>query len=80
MFGEDSKDTESHGDSGAAGDGEIAALMERARAKLDTVGDEDRQELIDLIEAIRDAQAGSDAVALERGQRQLIDLLFYLEV
>jgi molecular chaperone DnaK (HSP70) len=80
LFGEDSKDTGSHGDSGAGGDGEIAALVEKARAKLDAVGDEDRQELIDLIEAIRDAQAGRDAVALEQGQRQLTDLLFYLEI
>ncbi len=42
LFGEDAKDIESHGDRGAAGDTEIAALMEKARAKLDTVGDEDR--------------------------------------
>jgi molecular chaperone DnaK len=54
-------------------------LLEKARAKLDAVGDEDRQELIDLIETITDAQSSGDTAALEQAQSALTDLLFYLE-
>jgi molecular chaperone DnaK len=57
----------------------IAALLEKTRARLDAVGDEDRQEMIDLMEAIRDAQASGDAAGLEQTRTQLTDLLFYLE-
>ena len=57
----------------------IAALLEKARARLDAVGDEDRQEMIDLMEAIRDAQASGDFAGLEQTRTQLADLLFYLE-
>ena len=60
-------------------DAEIAQLLERARAKLDTAGEEDRNELVDLIEAIEDAEASGDAAALEQAKTQLTDLLFYLE-
>jgi molecular chaperone DnaK (HSP70) len=48
------------------------ALVERARAALENAGDEDRVEIIDLIEAIGD---GGNAEA----RRQLQDILFYLE-
>ena len=51
----------------------------RAGARLDAAGDEDRQEMIDLMEAIRDAQAAGDAAALDQARTQLTDLLFYLE-
>ena len=61
-------------------DAALTALLDKVRAKLDAVGAEDRQELIDLIEAIRDAQVGGDTAALEQGERQLNDLLFYLEI
>jgi molecular chaperone DnaK (HSP70) len=56
-----------------------AALLEKTRARLDDVGDEDRQEMIDLMEAIRDAEASGDAAGLEQTRTQLTDLLFYLE-
>jgi molecular chaperone DnaK (HSP70) len=48
------------------------ALVERARAALENAGDEDRVEIIDLIEAIGD---GGNAEA----RRQLQEILFYLE-
>ena len=47
--------------------------------KLDDAGEEDRLEIIDLIETIRDARSSGDGVALEDGRKQLQDLLFYLE-
>jgi molecular chaperone DnaK (HSP70) len=58
---------------------EIATLLAKAGAKLDDVGAEDRQEMINLMEAIRDAQTAGDADALEMARSQLADLLFYLE-
>ena len=57
----------------------LAALVARAEAKLDEAGEEDRSEMIDLIEALRDAEASGDAAALEDAQQHLSDLLFYLE-
>ena len=77
LFGETGAETALEGDAGV--DAVIAALLEKARAKLDVVGDEDRRELIDLMEALRDTQAADDAAALDQVRGQLADLLFYLE-
>ena len=77
LFGETGAETALEGDAGV--DAVIAALLEKARAKLDVVGDEDRRELIDLMEAVRDTQAADDAAALDQARAQLADLLFYLE-
>jgi molecular chaperone DnaK len=64
---------------GAATDSAVDALLARASAKLDETGEEDRTEIIDLIEAIRDARSSGDNAALEDVRNQLQDLLFYLE-
>ncbi len=60
-------------------DAELEALLARAAAKLDEVGEEDRSELIDLIEMIRDAHAADDQATLAANRQQLQDVLFYLE-
>ena len=65
--------------SGTATDSAVDALLARASAKLDEIGEEDRTEIIDLIEAIRDARSSGDSAALEDARSQLQDLLFYLE-
>jgi molecular chaperone DnaK len=65
--------------SGAATDSAVDALLARASAKLAETGEEDRTEIIDLIEAIRDARSRGDSAALEDVRSQLQDLLFYLE-
>jgi len=57
----------------------VDALLAKAGAKLDGSGEEDRAEIIDLIEAIRDARSNGDGEALESARSQLQDLLFYLE-
>jgi molecular chaperone DnaK len=72
------REPEASGGGGAA-DAALDALLAKASATLDTAGEEDRAEIIDLIEAIRDARAGGGGAALEDGRRQLQDLLFYLE-
>jgi molecular chaperone DnaK len=60
-------------------DGEIAALLEKASARLDNASEEDRSDLIDLMEAIRDAQATDNTGHLEQARTRLVDLLFYLD-
>jgi len=65
--------------SGAATDSAVDALLARASAKLDETGEEDSTEIIDLIEAIRDARSSGDSAVLEDVRSQLQDLLFYLE-
>jgi molecular chaperone DnaK (HSP70) len=57
---------------------DLDALLEKATSALDDAGEEDRGEMIDLIEQIRDARSARDADALEEARGQLQDLLFYL--
>ena len=64
---------------GPAGDAALEALLGKASARLDDAGEEDRAEIIDLIEAIRDARSSGDGAALETARGQLQDLLFFLE-
>jgi len=63
----------------AAAGSALDDLLSKASAKLDGAGEEDRAEIIDLIETIRDARSSGDDAALEEGRQQLQDLLFYLE-
>ena len=56
----------------------LETLVAKARAMLDVVGEEDRCELIDLIETISDGRE-SDGAVVAQARRQLSDLLFYLE-
>jgi molecular chaperone DnaK (HSP70) len=69
----------SSGTTGAPTDAPLAALVAKAQVKLDGAVDEDRAELIDLVEIIRDCQERSDLAGLEVARKQLTDLLFYLE-
>jgi molecular chaperone DnaK len=62
-----------------ASDDALDALLTKASAKLDDVAEEDRSEIIDLIEAIRDARGDGDSAAVAEARSQLQDLLFYLE-
>ena len=64
---------------GQADNAAIDALLAKASAKLDQAGEEDRAEIIDLIEAVRDARSNGDSAALEAARSQLHDLIFYLE-
>jgi molecular chaperone DnaK len=64
---------------GATGTPVVATLVAKARAKLDEVGDEDRAELIDMVETLKDCQEHGDVAGLEKASKQLNDLIFYLE-
>jgi molecular chaperone DnaK len=79
LFGQDEADTPVRGDAAGSGYAELAALLDKASAKLDAAGEEDRNEMIDLMETIRDAQAAGNAAIIEQARTQLSDLLFYLD-
>jgi molecular chaperone DnaK len=79
LFGQDDADAPVSGDAAGSGYAELAALLDKASAKLDAAGDEDRNEMIDLMETIRDAQAAGNAAIIEQARTQLSDLLFYLD-
>ncbi|MBK5966365.1 heat-shock protein Hsp70 [Thiocystis minor] len=55
------------------------ALIEKAERLLETANPEDREDLVDLIERVRDALVEGDVGALEPAVAALTDLLYYLE-
>ena len=55
------------------------ALIEKAERLLEGAGAEDREDLINGIEALRDALAANDAQALEEAMATLSDLIYYLQ-
>ncbi|MFA7243654.1 MAG: Hsp70 family protein [Sulfuricellaceae bacterium] len=57
---------------------EALALIEKAERLLGTVGAEDGEDLVDGVEAVKDAMEKDDAV-LQRAMAGLADLLYYLE-
>jgi molecular chaperone DnaK len=77
LFGEPGKADAAGG--ATISDAALESLLAKARGKLDETGEEDRAEIIDLIEAIHDASSNGDTAALETARSQLQDLLFYLE-
>jgi molecular chaperone DnaK len=79
LFGEGEEVAPSDSISASSNDAELDALLAKARAKLDTAGDEDRDEIVDLIETIGDCRENNDDAGLAEASRQLGDLLFYLE-
>jgi molecular chaperone DnaK (HSP70) len=79
LFGQNDTDSPLGEDVLGAGHTAVAALLAKASAQLDTIGEEDRLEMIDLMETIRDAEAAGDTTTLEQAQTQLGDLLFYLD-
>jgi len=56
-----------------------AELIERAEGLLEHANPEDREDLVDAIEQLRDALQQEDATAIEAAREALADLLFYLE-
>lgn len=55
------------------------ALIEKAERLMEGANPEDREDLVDLVEAVRDALDGQDAGALEQPVSALSDLIYYLE-
>ena len=55
------------------------ALLEKAERLLASASAEDKEDLVDLIEAVRDTLAAADQDGLERSMAALSDLIYYLE-
>ena len=55
------------------------ALVEKAERMLEQATDEDREDMIDLIEQIKDGIAGLDFGAVEAASDRLADILYYLD-
>ncbi|MFV0277528.1 MAG: Hsp70 family protein [Parahaliea sp.] len=55
------------------------ALIEKAERLMEKAGDEDREDLVDSIEAVSDAITTSNTEALQAATDELADLIFYLE-
>ena len=53
--------------------------VEKAERLLEGANTDDRDDLVDGIEAVRDALAADDIKALELAVAQLADLIYYLE-
>jgi molecular chaperone DnaK len=75
LFGESDVDSRASD----AGDGAIKALLARASGALEKANDDDREDIIDLVEQINDALTAGDQVALVEPAEQLSDILHYLE-
>jgi molecular chaperone DnaK (HSP70) len=55
------------------------ALVEKAERLLDKASDDDREDIVNLIEQIKDALASENFAALREPMAELSDILFYLE-
>ncbi len=55
------------------------ALLEKAERLMDKAAAEDREDLVNLSEQVRDALSGDDTGSLSRASDELADLIFYLE-
>ena len=55
------------------------ALVEKAERMLDEATPEDREDMVNLIETIRDAMASGNDAALKEAVDELSDILYYLE-
>jgi hypothetical protein len=53
-------------------------LVERSRVLFDSMHDEDREEAVNLIEAVEDARASHDATELDKAAAALRELLYFV--
>jgi molecular chaperone DnaK len=55
------------------------ALIEKAERLIETANPDDKEDLVNMVESVRDALATNDIAALERAVAELSDLIYYLE-
>jgi molecular chaperone DnaK (HSP70) len=77
---QDVQDVQLRHDAETGADDELNALLTKASVRLNETGDEDRAEITNLIEAIKDAKRKDDAAGLQTHRKHLEDILFYLQV
>ena len=54
-------------------------MVEKAERLMETANPEDREDLVDLVESLRDALDQGDEPATQQAMEQLTDLIYYLE-
>ncbi len=92
LFGEERSDSRevSKDERGAAGEPlskvlghsrkvQAEALIDKARSLFDKTGEDDREDMINLIEAIEQALADDDGESLQEQMDELSEIIFYLE-
>ncbi len=90
LFGEDAGEEERGSDSdteGANGGSlekdtatiRMQAMIEKARTLMDSVSDDDREDLIDLVEQLSTAGKENHAARMEEAMEELEELIFFLE-
>ena len=79
LFGSDEKAAEGENKSRQREIIQARALVEKAEVLLEEASTEDREDLVDMIEAVNDAIKGSDTEALQSVTEELTDLIYYLE-
>jgi len=55
------------------------ALIEKARSLFDKAGEDDREDMINLLEAIGQALTDDDEDLLQENMDELSEIIFYLE-
>jgi len=55
------------------------ALIEKAERLMETANQEDKEDLVDMIEAVQDSIASNDIDTMERVVAELTDLIYFLE-
>lgn len=80
LFGDSSTETGNEEDSpGSELVRQAEELVEKARSMLDSAGDDDREDLVDMIEAVIEARNAGDEDDLAAAVEELSDLIFYVE-
>jgi len=55
------------------------ALIEKAERLMQEAGEDDQEDLVDLVESLTDAMGTNDLQAMQNASEELTDLIFYLE-
>ncbi|MGB5299592.1 MAG: heat-shock protein Hsp70, partial [Thiogranum sp.] len=55
------------------------ALIEKAERLMEDASEDDREDLVDLVEGLTDAMGSHDLHAMQKASEPLTDLIFYLE-
>jgi len=55
------------------------ALIEKAERLMQEAGEDDQEDLVDLVEGLTDAMGTNDLQAMQNASEDLTDLIFYLE-
>jgi molecular chaperone DnaK (HSP70) len=55
------------------------ALVEKAERMMDSLSDENKEDMVDLIESVNDAIAANDMAKLSETEEELTDMIYYME-